>query len=327
MKFRNVWKQLKTSQKDSLKAILLVLIAYMIVLKINIAEMLAEKLEAYEEFQLDEVPFLLLFVAIALAWFAWRRMNEQIKEMALRKLAEEKSEKLLLENKSLTQHILKVQEYERLELARDLHDDIGQYLLAIRLDASTLALNDGVDNPARRILSNAGHIQSMARSLMRRLRPAPTNSKSCVDGIHLMVQEWQEQQPNIDVVLHIQDGVALFSEQCAKQYRVISEQVSVTLYRFVQESLTNIAKHAQANHVDISLNLVDSKTDNDAQYLCLEIKDDGNGFDGQTISSGMGMIGMRERISAVGGEFFVSNNTPKGLIVRAKIPIHIACAE
>ncbi|HQM87848.1 MAG TPA: two-component sensor histidine kinase, partial [Methylotenera sp.] len=62
MKFRNVWKQLKTSQKDSLKAILLVLIAYMIVLKINLAEMLAEKLEAYEEFQLDEVPFLLLFV-------------------------------------------------------------------------------------------------------------------------------------------------------------------------------------------------------------------------------------------------------------------------
>ena len=86
-------------------------------------------------------------------------------------------------------------------------------MLAIRLDASTLALNDGVDNPARRILSNAGHIQSMARSLMRRLRPAPTNSKSCVDGIHLMVQEWQEQQPNIDVVLHIQDCL-LYTSRC-----------------------------------------------------------------------------------------------------------------
>lgn len=327
MKPRNIWQEFNAAQKDAIKAILLVLIAFIMALKINLAETLAEKLEAYEEFQLDEVPFLLLFAAVALVWFAWRRMIEQKKEMVLRIVAEENSEKLLLENKSLTQHILKVQEFERLQLARDLHDDIGQYLLAIRLDASALTVKGGDDNPARRILSNAGHIQNMAKSLMRRLRPAPTNSKSCVDGIHLLVQEWKEQQPNVEVVLHFHDCISLFSEQNTEQGLAISEQVNVTLYRLVQEALTNIAKHAQAKHVDISLNLVSHTTRNSAQHLCLEIKDDGNGFDVQTVSSGMGMLGMRERVSAVGGEFLVRSNTPKGLIVCTKIPIHIVCTQ
>ena len=270
----------------------------------------------------DEIPFLLLFIAIALAWFAWRRMVEQKKEIALRIIAEERNLHLLTENKSLTQHILKVQEFERLELAHDLHDDIGQYLLAIRLDASALTVKDD-DVTARRILSNAGHIQNMAKSLMRRLRPAPTNSKNCVDGIHLMVQEWRELQPNVNIELHIDEFTQLFSGQTDEQDRAISEQISVTLYRFVQEALTNIAKHAQANHIDISLDLVNVAFNGNAQHLCLEIKDDGISLDVQTVSSGIGMIGMRERISAVNGEFLVRSNRPHGLIVCAKIPINM----
>lgn len=323
MKVSKFWQQLNGTKKDVLKAALLFLLAFAIVLKINLAETLAERLEKYEHLQLDEIPFLLLFIAIALAWFAWRRMVEQKKEIALRIIAEERNLHLLTENKSLTQHILKIQEFERLELARDLHDDIGQYLLAIRLDASALTAKDDNDNPARRILSNAGHIQNIAKSLMRRLRPAPTNSKNCVDGIYLMVQEWCERQPNVSIELHIDEYTQLFASQTDEQDRTISEQISVTLYRFVQEALTNIAKHAQAKHVDISLGLVNVAFNGDAQHLCLEITDDGIDLDVQTVSSGMGMIGMRERISAVNGEFLVRSNSPHGLIVCAKIPINM----
>ncbi|MDZ4210560.1 MAG: histidine kinase, partial [Methylotenera sp.] len=306
-----------------LKASASVLLAFVVALKINLAETLAERLAQYEAFQLDEIPFLLLFIAIALAWFAWHRMVEQKMEIALRVVAEERNLQLLAENKSLTQHILKVQEFERLELARDLHDDIGQYLLAIRLDASALTVKGDDDNPARRILSNAGHIQNMAKSLMRRLRPAPTNSKNCVDGIHLMVQEWRELQPNVHIELHIDECTQLFSGQTDAQDRAISAQISVTLYRFVQEALTNIAKHAQAKHIDISLDLVNVAFNGNAQHLCLEIKDDGIALDVQAVSSGMGIIGMRERISAVNGEFLVRSNRPHGLIVCAKIPINM----
>lgn len=324
MKIHNFWQQLKVMHKDAVKAALLVLLAHLITLKINLAETLTEKLEKYESFQLDEVPYLLLFAAIALVWFAWRRVVEQKKEIAQRFIAEEKNAQLLIENKSLTQHILKVQELERLELARDLHDDIGQYLLAIRLDASSLIVKEDSDShPARRILSNAGHIQNMAKSLMRRLRPAPTNSRSCVDGIHLMVQEWRERQPNVNVELHIDEGAQFFSEQAAERDLAATEQISVTLYRFMQEALTNIAKHAQAKQVAISLDLVNSTSDSDTRQLSLEIKDDGKGLSVPVVSRGMGMVGMRERISAVNGEFLVRSNSPQGLVVCAKIPIHI----
>jgi len=313
MKILNFWQRRNSAQKDAIKAALLVLFFYLMVLKINLAETLAERLEKFEYLQLDEVPFLLLFIAIALAWFAWHRVTEQTKEIALRMVAEEMNTQLLAENKALTQHVLKVQELERLQLARDLHDDIGQYLLAIRLDASSLTVE--TDNPealpARRILSNAGHIQQMTRILMRRLRPAPTNSQNCIDAIHLMIQEWRDQQANITFELHI-----------SEQANHFSEQASVAVYRFIQEALTNIAKHAQAKHVSVSLDLVTNTLANHPQLLCLEIKDDGKGLNTHALPYGMGMIGMRERISAVNGEFLVRSNIPQGLIVLAKIPVN-----
>lgn len=323
MKF---FQQLNAARKDILIASLLVLSVFIVVIKVNLAETLAERLAKYEHLQLDEIPFLLLFIAIGLAWFSWRRMVEQKKEIALRVLAEEQSRDLLRENKSLMQHILRVQEFERLELARDLHDDIGQYLLAIRLDASFLTIGNSNNLHANRILSNAGHIQNMAKSLMRRLRPAPTDSKNCVDGIHLLVQEWQELQPDIHVELYIGDSMQLFTAQSSEQKgNIATEQISVTLYRFIQEALTNIAKHAQAKQVRVSLDIINglSARAGDAQCLCLDITDDGKGLDVQTASSGIGMIGMRERISAVNGEFLVKKNHPHGLIVCAKIPFHM----
>lgn len=328
MKICNFWQQIKVAQRDVIKALIFVLSAFVITLQTNLAELLTEKLSKFEEFQLDEIPFLILFIAMALAWFAWRRVIEQKKEIELRLIAEDKSTQLLLENKSLTQHILKVQEFERLELARDLHDDIGQYLLAIRLDASSLTVDGDADShPARRILSNAGHIQNMAKSLMRRLRPAPTNSKNCIDGIHLMVQEWLERQPNIHVILSINESVRFFSDQTLEKDADFIELISVTIYRFLQEALTNIAKHAQANQVEISLNIVKKNPSSEVEHLCLEIRDDGKGLDTNVATStGMGMIGMRERINAVNGEYFVRNNSPKGLVVCAKIPIKLISA-
>lgn len=327
MKKCSFWQNLSTTKKDVIKATFFVLSGFVVVLKINLAETLTERLEQYEYLQLDEIPFLLLFIAMALAWFTWQRMKEQKKEIALRVAAEAKSTQLLLDNKSLMQHLLKVQEFERLELARNLHDDIGQYLLAIRLDASALAVQGDEDNPARRILANAGHIQNMAKSLMRRLRPAPTHSKNCVDGIHLMVQEWRERKPDVEVKLLIDECTRLFSEQADEQNRNTAEQISVTLYRFVQEALTNIAKHAQAKNVEIFLCLMNAELAHEGQQLCVEIKDDGIGLDVQTVSSGMGMMGMRERINALNGEFLVSDNRPQGLILCAKIPINVTCAE
>lgn len=221
--------------------------------------------------------------------------------------------RLLTENKALTQHLLKIQEAERQQLAIDLHDDIGQYLLAIRLDASALNLSMNsepvsktVTLHARRILSNAQHIQEMTRTLMRRLRPAPTDTKGLFDSIQQLTQEWHQQHPQIE----LESNIDHFPE-------VFTQQMSITIYRLIQETLTNISKYANASSVWITLSLQRSQA---MRYIHLEIKDNGEGYSNDTIQ-GMGMIGMRERVTSLMGEFNIINQVNHGVTIVAKIPL------
>ncbi|MDD2833142.1 MAG: histidine kinase [Methylotenera sp.] len=313
MNIKDLWKILKDSQRDAVLVAAVISLIYILILWVNLAETLATWFAQYEEVQLDEVPFLLLLVALGMAWFSRRRMVELNKEIQLRALAEEKIMDLLAQNKALTRHVLKIQEAERLHLARDLHDDIGQYLLAIRLDASALNLsnkaqkaNETTSLYAKRILANAVHIQEMTRALMRRLRPAPTNSQDFTTAIDILIKEWHEQQPHIHLNLNV--------DACSSS---LTEQINITIYRFIQEALTNISKHAHAKNVSISLK---SNISQHGRLLCVEIVDDGIGFKTGETSYGMGMIGMRERIDAVNGTFTAKNNLSKGVTISAQIP-------
>ena len=314
MKIKEFWKIRQDSQRDAIMITLVIVMIYFIILSVNLAETLANWFAQYESVQLDEIPFLLLLIALGMAWFSRRRMVELNKEINLRVSAEEKIMQLLLQNKALTRHVLKIQEAERLHLARDLHDDIGQYLLAIRLDASALNLstkdkhsNTSTNFYAKRILSNADHIQEMTRTLMRRLRPAPTSSQDCTTAISILIKEWHEQHPHIHLDINVEACSSLFTEQ-----------VNITIYRFIQEALTNISKHANAQHVSIALK---SNLNENGQQLCIEITDDGVGIISGETSYGMGIIGMRERIDAVNGTFIIKNNLTKGVAIRAQVPI------
>lgn len=302
------------AQRDAIMITVVIVIIYFVILWVNLAETLADWFAQYEDVQLDEVPFLLLLIALGMAWFSRRRMAELNKEIILRISAEEQIMQLLVQNKALTRHVLKIQEAERLHLARDLHDDIGQYLLAIRLDASSLNLSAedksssaSISAYAARILSNAGHIQEMTRTLMRRLRPAPTSSQDCTTAISILIKEWHEQHPHI----HLDTNV----EACSS---LLTEQINITIYRFIQEALTNISKHAHAQNVSITLK---SNCNENGQQLCIEITDDGIGLKSGATSYGMGVIGMRERIHAVSGTFTIKNNPDKGVAINAQIPI------
>lgn len=313
MKLFDSFGRLSAGKRDALFLTLIIGVSYLFIMWIDLAETLAKEFSKYERVQLDEVPFLLLLIALGLAWFTYRRIREREREIVLRVEAENKIMGLLTENKALTQHLIKVQEAERQQLAIDLHDDIGQYLLAIRLDASALNLSidtehtsTAVNLHARRILSNAQHIQEMTRTLMRRLRPAPTDTKGLFDSIQQLTQEWHQQHPHISLENNIDQLSVVFSQQ-----------MSITIYRLIQETLTNISKYANATSVWISLSLQRSEAN---RYIHLEIKDNGQGYASDNIQ-GMGMIGMRERVTSLMGEFSITSHLNRGVTVVAKIPL------
>ena len=91
-----------------------------------------------ERFQLDELPGTLCVLALGLAWFAWRRYRETRRELAYRRALEEEAERLLADNRRLGNQAIEAQETERRHLARELHDELGQYLNAISLDAARI---------------------------------------------------------------------------------------------------------------------------------------------------------------------------------------------
>jgi signal transduction histidine kinase len=118
---------------------------------------------AEERFQLDEWPIGLGALLAGLAWFAWRRYREALAEARPRMAAETRLAQLIRENWELTQQNLRIHEAKRKHLARELHDELGQYLNAIKLDAVTQ------DAPA--IVASVDHLHQVVRDMIATLRP------------------------------------------------------------------------------------------------------------------------------------------------------------
>ncbi len=222
-------------------------------------------------------------------------------------LAERKMSELLEENRALTLHASQAEEVERLRVAREIHDDMGQYLTAIQLDAATLAMQDvptTVTERAANITVNARHIQKTVHALIRRLRPVGLDNHGITDAVLHLVVQWNQQNPGIYVDLDI--------AECGK----LPDTIAVIAYRVVQESLTNVSRHAQASRVAVSMHI----TGTVEKTLSIEIRDNGVGFPTAGKDVGFGLIGMRERIESVKGMISVTSNPGQGVSVHATIP-------
>src|SRR5690606_30716088 len=130
----------------------------------------------WEHLELDELVTLLLVLCASLAWFALRRYREARRELTLRTAAEARLEGLLLDNRRLAQRCVQVQEPERKALARELHDEFGQYLNAINLDAvavqQTPSKHDAtISRAASSTIRHTDHLQRVVREPVRNLRP------------------------------------------------------------------------------------------------------------------------------------------------------------
>jgi len=198
------------------------------------------------------------------------------------------------------------QEEERKRISRDLHDSVGQLLTANGLQLRAIKSNCLLPEELRGDLEETCRLNAEAlrqvRDLAMGLRPALLDDVSLIAAL-----EWQARQ---------------FSRQTAISARVeangdtegLSEANRVCIYRCVQEALTNCAKHARAKNVCISV----SVSNTSANVL---IEDDGIGLDEGNCSSGLGLLGMRERIAGVRGSFSVCTRNQGGTALTLRIPV------
>lgn len=215
--------------------------------------------------------------------------------------------------KNFAAHLQNVREEERVLLAREIHDELGQILVAIKIDLGMLKqqtsgkLNkdatEEIINQFQQLSQMVDNTLKAARRIMTDLRPEVLDMLGLVEAIKLHVNNFQERH-----------NISCSFENEITQLN-IDLQCSVALFRIVQESLTNIVKHANASEVRISLRNVDNK-------LIMEVSDNGVGFDLHTKvrEDSYGLIGMKERVYLLDGEFSVLSKQGKGTTVKVEMP-------
>jgi signal transduction histidine kinase len=271
----------------------------------------------WEYLQLDELPIGMLVLSICLMWLAWRRFRHASRELGARRIAEARLAELLAENRQLAREHLRIQESERKHLAHELHDQLGQYLNAIKLDAMSISESEGADpksalNASRAIVRSVDHVYGAVSEMIGRLRPVGLDELGLVAAIEHCVDYWRQRRPD-----------TLYGLSMDGDFEEIDEALALTVYRLIQEGLTNIHKHAGATRVAISLARTRAGAGG-AGELRLTVADDGCGMGPRTPTSRFGISGMRERVEMAGGRFSLESALGDGVRFEARFP---ACGE
>lgn len=261
----------------------------------------------------------------------WRTLglaasNRQLKkEIAKRKVVEqalrqserhtsrllEQSRSLQEQLRLLSHRILSAQEEERKRISRELHDVIAQMLTGINVrlailktevTSNTKGLSNKISHTQRLVEKSVDIVHRFAREL----RPAALDDLGLIPALHSFMKSFTN-ETGIRVSLTAFAGVGKLSS--AKR---------TVLYRVAHEALTNVARHAQADRVEVSIQRL-------SNAVCMHIKDNGKGFEPKLVlvvgrCKRLGLLGIRERVEMVGGSFAVESAPGKGTTLRAQIP-------
>ena len=279
---------------------------------LELSETLLAWTRPWERYQLDELPGVLLFVAAALAWFAWRRVREARSELARRVALERDLAAALADNRRLSQSHVLVQEEERRNLARELHDELGQHLNAIKIDAVSIrdcpaAAQAVISQSAQSIIGIADHVHAVVRDMTRKLRPPGLDELGLPAALENCIEVWRGRFPALRFEFSL-DG----------DLEGLGELLNITVYRVVQEGLTNVAKHATAGRVELRVARTSPAAAEDEVVLTLA--DDGVGAPPDHAHAGLGLIGMRERVEAAGGRLQTVSAPDCGFRLVARMP-------
>lgn len=216
-------------------------------------------------------------------------------EVAERKAAVAESK--LAENRQVTHLIQTHIEDERRSLARELHDELGQYVTAIKTFAVAIANKTKekapeVESSAQTIVAAANHIYDGMHNIIRQLRPGSLDNLGLSATLQDAINNVQKQHAHIQISLSLSGNL-----------ENLGESLNINIYRIVQESINNAIKHAQASNIQVKLALTPSGA------LDLTIQDDGIGMDAQSVDQAnhFGLLGMRERVQGFKGSFRVDS--------------------
>ncbi|MDO8544230.1 MAG: ATP-binding protein [Opitutaceae bacterium] len=215
--------------------------------------------------------------------------------------------------RALTHRVVQVQVDERGRVALELHDDITQLLCAIlfrsQVLADTLSVRDGPSKrEAMQLRELAGKAAEEVERISRNLRPSVLGQLGLVAVMHATSTEFADRT-----------GVSV-KQACVELTARLPADIELALYRILQEALRNVQKHARARHVTVQLATQDD-------LVLLTIKDDGIGFDSDHFSArrkrrgGLGLLGMRERATCVGGTLTIKSGRRAGTEIEVRIPL------
>jgi two-component system sensor histidine kinase UhpB len=222
------------------------------------------------------------------------------------------AERQLEENRQLTALIQSHIEDERRSLARELHDELGQYVTAIKIFAVAIANKAQKKSPdiasnAQTIVAAANHIYDGMHDIIRQLRPGSLDNLGLSETLQDAVNNVQKQNPNLHIRLDL-----------SGKLDALGENLNINIYRIVQEAINNAIKHAEAKNIKIKLETTKTGA------LQLTINDDGRGMDINDVdqTNHFGLLGMRERVQGFKGSFNVDSelNGKNGTVIYINIP-------
>lgn len=283
--------------------------------------MLAAQGQVTRSLRLGRLGIALVATAALLAFYLYLRQTTRLKLAGEQQQAALQQERDLLESQvrertaslaRLATHLQQVREEERGHLARELHDELGALLTAAKLDVARLKSKLGPQAPpevSQRLQHLTESLNSgiaLKRRIIEDLRPSSLANLGLTAALEILAREFSERS-----------GIEVASSLESVE---IDEGSQLTIYRVVQESLTNVGKYAEATQVDVSLR-------DFSNHVEVEVRDDGRGFDVAAMPpSTHGLAGMRHRVEAAGGRLSIQSRPGGGTRIMAMLPKAIAAA-
>ena len=264
---------------------------------------------------LSRIGIAAVTMAALLAFYLYLRQTTALKLAGEQQQAALQQERDLLEGQvrertatlaELATHLQQVREEERGHLARELHDELGALLTAAKLDVARLksklgaAITPEVGERLQHLTESLNSGIALKRRIIEDLRPSSLANLGLNASLEILAREFSDRS-GVEVATTLEQAD-------------LDEQRQLTIYRLVQESLTNVGKYAGARQVDVTVR-------NYSNHVEVEIRDDGKGFDVNAVRpSTHGLAGMRHRVEAAGGRLTVSSRPGEGTRISAVMP-------